>query len=185
MTYKTLIALIFRIAGLLLFIEFFNHFGNHFLAVFAIDHLPLADDNSIHSFHKYYYTSLIIGILNLVVSWIFIFKADQLSNKIVKQDRPLNIELTPKTLIRSVIILFGVLWMGKSIYLIPTAIQWIIIIILKFTKDSPLPIPEFSILTYIIKIILAYFFIFKTDKIINLLKKRSSIDFIENENTPL
>ena len=174
MTYKILIALIFRIAGLLLFVNFFNHIESHFISIFTIDSMPFINEDVHGPFNKYYFTSLIIGVLNLIVSAVFVLKADQLSNKIIKQDRPLNIELTPKTLIRSVIILFGVLWMGKSIYLFPNVIEWIIALSLILLNDTNTHFPEFPIIVYILKIVMAYLFIFKSDKIINFLQKKNA-----------
>ena len=157
MTYKILTSIIFRITGLLLFIEFLNHFEN-----------------------------LIISILNLVIAILFVSKAEYFSNKIIKKDHVFENQLSKTNLIQSGIMLLGIYWLAKASFILPNAIQFFISMILELSGYHTLRlVPEFFTINYIIKIILAYFFIFKSDKIMNFLKKRSSIDFIENENTPL
>ena len=166
MTYKILTSIIFRITGLLLFIEFLNHFEN-----------------------------LIISILNLVIAILFVSKAEYFSNKIIKKDHVFENQLSTTNLIQSGIMLLGIYWLAKASFILPNAIQFFISMILELSGYHTLRlVPEFFTINYIIKIILAYFFIFMSrgysplllsDKIMNFLKKRSSIDFIENENTPL
>lgn len=175
MTNRTLTALAIRFAALLLFMKIFDLFNTYFFSLYYTAVLPLFQDQVHTPLDKFYYNGTFLLITNILISVVLFFKADRISTKLIKEDNHINIGLTPETLIKSILLSTGIIWLANSIFLLPDLyeyIQWAIAKVnheeLNYSKR------DFSPIHYILKASIALLFIFRTNKVSLYLGKKAT-----------
>lgn len=109
----------------------------------------------------------------------FIWKADWLAQKLIKQDVELNITITKKEIIKVVLSVTGLIWLAKCAYQIPDLLEYALAWLEKLSSEDYNTVPDFALFNYLIRITLGFLFIFKVGKISSLLLKKISPDEYE------
>ena len=179
MTYRTLTAIALRLTGLFLFMRIFDYFGSYFLSVYYALVIPFFEKQTRPAAISFYYNGTFLIVINIVVSCLLVFKADWISAKLIKQDKDINIGLTPVNLVKVILLTNALLWLASSVYLLPTVCQYIYEIIEKHGNIKIEKTVDFSPGLYILKTIIAILFIVKIDKIVAYLERNI------NKNVPV
>jgi hypothetical protein len=172
MTNRILTALTIRIAGLFLFTKIFERFGSYFLSIYLTTAIGISKDSLNEPFEKFYYTGTFLTIANIIVSIFLFVKAEWISKKLIKMDKEIITELNPKSLSKVILLTVGIVWLAVSIYLIPSFIEYCVLLISKLIGNEDTKLPDFSTSNYILKTILALILIFRIEKISNWITKK-------------
>ncbi len=167
MTNRTLTALILRIAGIFLFIKIFDHFGSYFLSIYGTATMAKFKELELlkEPIDKFYFTGTFLTLANIVVSLFLFLKAEWISKKLIKSDNEIITELNPKSLSKVILMTVSIVWLASSIYFIPDFIEYCIQLTSKLNGNENAQIPDFSVLKYILRIIIALILIFRIEKI--------------------
>tara|TARA_R100001369_G_scaffold53041_1_gene79905 strand:+ start:864 stop:1385 length:522 start_codon:yes stop_codon:yes gene_type:complete len=172
MTNRILTALTIRIAGLFLFTKIFDHFGSYFLSIFSIASMTRFEEILNEPIDKLYFTGTFLTIANIVVSIFLFVKAEWISKKIIKSEKEIITELNPKSLSKVILLTVGIVWLAKSIYLIPNFIEYCVKLISILNGNEEIELPDFAFPNYILKTILTLIIIFRIEKISNWIIKK-------------
>lgn len=173
MTNRTLTSLVLRFAGLLLFIKIFDHFGSYFLSLYMTAIIPIFEEQLNEPMNNFYFNGTFLTIANIVVSFFLVFKAELISKWLIKNDSEISIQLTKEDLIKSILVITGIIWIAKSLFLLPDSIEYVIQLTRKLSGNESTDVPDFSIATYLIKTGFGVLFIFRVNKISNYLIKKT------------
>lgn len=168
MTNRILTALIIRIAGIFLFTKIFDHFSSYFLSIYGTAIIARFDELLLEPIDKFYFTGTFLTIANIVVSLFLFVKAEWISKKLIKSEKEIITELNPKSLSKVILLTVGIVWLATSIYLIPSLIEYYVVLI----GNEDVELPNFAASNYILKTILALILIFRIEKISNWITKK-------------
>lgn len=172
MTNRNLTALILRIAGIYLFTKIFDHFGTYFFSIYGTATMARFDELLSEPIDKFYFTGTFLTIANIIVSLFLFIKANWISEKLIKTDKEIITELNPKSLTKVILLTVGIIWLAKSIYLIPDFIDYCVKLISFLNKNQEVKLPDFPVANYILKTILTLLIIFRIEKISNWIVKK-------------
>lgn len=172
MTNRTLTSIVLRLAGLLLFMKIFDHFGSYFLSLYMTSVIPIFEEQLHQPLNKFYYNGTFLIISNIIISFLLLFKAEAISKRLIKNDSEIQIQLTKEDLIKSVVLIIGITWVAQTIYLFADALDYTIQLVKKLNGNETVELSNFPIIKYILKGIIAVMFIFKVQKISNYLMKK-------------
>lgn len=172
MTNRILTALIIRIAGIFLLTKIFDHFGSYFLSIYLSATIARFDEMLIEPIDKFYFTGTFLTIANIVVSLFLFVKAEWISEKLIKSEKEIITGLNPKSLSKVILLTVGIVWLATSIYLIPSFIEYCVILTSKIIGNEDVELPDFATSNYILKTILALVLIFRIEKISNWITKK-------------
>ena len=116
MTNRTLTSIVLRLAGLLLFMKIFDHFGSYFLSLYMTSVIPIFEEQLHQPLNKFYYNGTFLIISNIIISFLLLFKAEAISKRLIKNDSEIQIQLTKEDLIKSVVLIIGITWVAQTIY---------------------------------------------------------------------
>ena len=170
---RTLTSLALRFAGLLLFLKIFDHFGSYFLSLYMTSVIPIFEEQLNEPMNKFYFNGTFLMIANVIVSFFLVFKAELISKWLIKNDSEISIQLTKEDFIKSILVIIGVIWIAKSVYLLPDGIEYVIQLTRKLSGNENINVPDFSVPAYLIKTGLGLLFIFRVNKISNYLNKKT------------
>ena len=80
--------------------------------------------------------------------------------------------MTKEDLMKSILLITGIIWIAKSIYLLPDGINYLIQVTRKLSGNENIDVPEFYFAVYLIKTGFGFLFIFRVNKIGNYLNKK-------------
>ncbi len=167
MTNRTLTTLIIRIAGIFLFTKIFDHFGVYFFSVYGTATITQFGKLLSDHIHKFYFTGTFLTVTNIVVSLFLFIKGDWISKKLIKTDSEIKTELNATSLTKVILLTVGVIWLAKTIYLIPNLIDYCTKFIFKLNGNNEIELPDFAVANYILKTVLTLLIIFRIEKISN------------------
>ncbi|NAS32260.1 hypothetical protein GTQ40_14845 [Flavobacteriaceae bacterium R38] len=121
---------------------------------------------------KLYFTGTFLTIANIIVSLFLFVKAEWISKKLIKSEKEIITELNPKSLSKVILLTVGIIWLATSIYLIPNFIKYCVELISVLNGNENADLPDFAIINYILKTILALIIIFRIKKISDWITKR-------------
>jgi hypothetical protein len=174
MTNKNITAILFRFSGLFLFMKIFEHFGSYFLSIYIFaTATEFFGEQQPSTLEKFYLNGTFLFIANVLVSFFLIFKADYLSDKLVKNDNELKINLTQDSLTNSILKTIGIIWLAYAIYRIPDCFNYLSVGINNFSENPHQKLPDFSLAEYILKSAIAVLFVSKSEKIVARLYKKT------------
>lgn len=167
MNNRNLTALIFRISGIYLFTTIFDQFGFYTYSVYITTAVGEFEKILGEPVNKFYGTSVLLIILNIVVSLFLIIKAGWISEKIIKKNHEIKIELNTKSLAKVILLTVAIIWLASSIYIFPKFANYCIELILKLNGNENIILTDFPFASYILKTILTIIIIFRIEKISN------------------
>jgi len=172
MTNRILTALTLRIAGIFLFIKIFDHFGSYFLSVYSTVAMSHFAELLKEPIDKFYFTGTFLTLANIVVSLFLFLKAEWISKKLIKTDKEIIAELSPKSLSKVILMVVGIVWLATSIYLAPDFIEYCVGLASKLNGNENADIPDISAPKYILRTIIALILIFRIGKITDWIIKK-------------
>lgn len=172
MTNQNLTALILRIAGIYLFTKIFDHFGSYFFSVYGAATMARFDEFFNEPIDKFYVNGTFLIIANIVISTFLFVKAEWISKKLIHSDKDIVTELNPKSLSKVILLTVGIIWLAKLIYLIPDFIDFCVKFITIINGNDDIELPEFEIMSYMLKLILTLLLIFRINSIANWIVKK-------------
>lgn len=172
MTNRNLTALVIRIAGIFLFIKIFDHFGAYFLSVHGITMMTQFAELLKEPIDELHFAGTLLIIVNIVVSLFLFLKAEWISKKLIKTDKVLNVELTPKSLAKVILMTVGIVWLATSVCWFPYFIEYWIELISKMNGNENADVPDIAPAKYVIRTIIALILIFRIEKVSNWITKR-------------
>ena len=168
MTNQILTTLVIRIAGIFLFTKIFDHFGSYFFSVFNIASLSRIDELlNREPIDKFYITGTFLTVANIIVSLFLFIKAEWIATKLIKVDKEILTELTPKSLMKVILLSVSIIWFAMSVYLLPDFVEYCIELIKRIKGDEAQTTFRFSPAKYLLKTTISILIIFRIDKITN------------------
>jgi len=172
MTNRILTTLILRIAGIFLFIKIFDHFGSYFLSIYTTAMVIGFEEQLGEPIDKFYFTGTFLTIANIVISLFLFLKAEWISEKLIRKDKEIIIDLNPKSMCKVILMTVGIIWLATSIYSIPDFIGYCIQLTSRLNGNVNANIPIISAPKFIIRTIIAIILIFRIEKISNWIVKK-------------
>ncbi|MEO9502057.1 hypothetical protein [Nonlabens ulvanivorans] len=171
MTHRSLLTIVLRIAGIFLFTKIFDHFGSHIFSIWSISAMDILD-KTVEAMDRFYFSNLFLLVVNILVSFILIIKAEWIAKKLVKTEESISIDLNVKSLTKVILLTTSIIWIARAVYFLPQAIRYCIAVYEK-TMDMPNAVfYDFEMATYIFKLALAIIFFLRIDKITNWITKK-------------
>lgn len=183
MTDRSLTTLALRISAVFMFMKIFDHFGAYFHSVYISSVIFVNNVQTPGIFNKFYASGIILILVNIILSCILFFKADWMAIKLVKEDSDIINKFKAEQIIKAILLSTGVIWFAETIYSLPELYSFIRSWILWLYNGDLIKPTGFPIGLYVIKIILAWQFVFRVNRITTFLMKRMNEDpAIENKD---
>lgn len=167
-----LIIISLRLSGLFLFMKIFDNFSAYLMSVYFTAVIPSLEKFLDTPIEKFYYTGFILIILNIIVSYFLIFKAEWITKKLIKREIQFKINLNSLELIKISFLFVGIIWISSSLLMFYDFIQYLN---LKFNItdiDSTTKLGKFNIFNFILQITFGLILIIKNSKISNFFNNR-------------
>lgn len=182
MTNRTLTALVIRFAALLLFMKIFEFFGAYAISVFYTASLAFLSEKLNMPFDKFYLHGTFLLISNVVMSLLLFTKAEWISSKIIKDDKPIEIQLSAESIVMSILFSTGIIWLASLIYSIPDAYEYIQMMVARFNHETFDAKGSFSPMYFIMKIIIGLLFVFKVGPLTRFFTRKKSLAKLREQN---
>ncbi|WOI22129.1 hypothetical protein [Nonlabens ulvanivorans] len=171
MTHRSLLTIVLRIAGIFLFTKIFDHFGSYIFSIWSISAMDILD-KTVEAMDRFYFSNLFLLVVNILVSFILIIKAEWIAKKLVKTEESISIDLNVKSLTKVILLTTSIIWIARSIYLLPQAIEFFYSFINTIFDNWKSSASDFKIMPYLLRFVLAIVFILRIDKITNWITKK-------------
>jgi hypothetical protein len=132
----------------------------------------------LRSFEKLYNTGAILSFANLFLALLLIFKADWITDKIIKSDYEIKIDITAKSIMKIVIATIGILYCASTLYYASTKIESIISLFYGGKDVNKLRIIGILV-GYLLKAVIGISFILKSEQLANFAMGR-----LKNKSNP-
>lgn len=172
MTNRQLTSIFIRCAGLLLFVKLFDYSGSYLLSFYSQFYEEVAKNIGMA-------TQVNIGLLvfNMLSSLLLLTKADTIAKLLIKNDHPIQIDLTARSLLQVIIGTTGIIWMAGSIVKFPEFIKAIFALLHQLAyAELNEPGPNFDFIPFGIKFILAYLFIFRVRQVSQYIANKMALN---------
>lgn len=172
MTNRVLTALALRIAAIYIFITISDQFAAFFLNTYLAFSVSPADELRVIAIEKFYQSGAILVVANIILSLFFFLKAEWIAKKVIKSEREITTDLNPKSITKTVLMLIGIIWLSKALYLLPDFVEYIKRFISRLNGDEISKFSNFDVVSYILKIVIVLLFVFKVEQLSNWILKR-------------
>ena len=172
MTNRVLTALALRIAAIYIFITISDQFAALFLNTYLAFSVSPADELKVIAIEKFYQSGVFLVVANVILSLFFFLKAEWMAKKVIKSEKEIRTDLNPKSITKTVLVLIGIIWLSKALYLLPDFVEYIMRFISRLNGDEISKFSNFDVVSYILKIVIALWFVFKVEQLSNWILKR-------------
>jgi hypothetical protein len=172
MTNRTLTALALRIAAIYIFITISDQFVSLFLNTYLTYSVVPVNETSVIAVDKFYQSGAILIIVNIILSLFFFFKAEWIAKKVIQSEKEIATDLNTKSITKIVLVLIGIIWLAKSLYILPDFVEYGMQLTSSLNGDESSNVTHFQVASYILRIVIALFFVFRVEKISNWILKR-------------
>lgn len=172
MTNRVLTALALRIAAIYIFITISDQFAAFFLNTYLAFSVSPVDELRVIAIEKFYQSGAILVLANVILSFFFFLKAEWIAKKVIKSEKEITTDLNPNSIIKTVLVLIGIIWLSKALYLLPDFVEYIMRFISRLNGDEISKFSNFDVVSYILKIVIALLFVFKVEQLSNWILKR-------------
>ena len=172
MTNRVLTALALRIAAIYIFITISDQFAAFFLNTYLAFSVSPADELRVIAIEKFYQSGAILVVANVILSLFFFLKAEWIAKKVIKSEKEITTDLNPKSITKTVLVLIGIIWLSKALYLLPDFVEYGIQLTFGLNGNESSNINPSELISYILKIVIALLFVFKVEQLSNWILKR-------------
>ena len=95
-----------------------------------------------------------------------------MAKKVIPLEKEITADLNPKSLTKTVLVLIGIIWLSKALYLLPEYIEYGFQLAFGSNDGESSKVNLSELVSYILKIGIALLFVFKVEKISNWIMKR-------------
>ena len=164
-TNRGLTTILLRGAGLFVFVRLFDNFAAYVLSVYYSATLPVLQEQLQMPLTKFYFTGTVLLVLNIIISFLLILKAEWLSVKLTSKEAIVHIKISPVELMGVVIFIIGIIWLSSVLLLVPDLTDY-----LSFKMQDSLPPGSgsaFNPAKFVVRLLLSIFFILRYHRIAN------------------
>ena len=172
MTNRVLTALVLRIAAIYIFITVSDQFAFLILSTYISLSMSPPEESSVIAVERFYQSGAILIVANVILSLFFFLKAEWLAKKVIPLEKEITADLNPKSLTKTVLVLIGIIWLSKALYLLPEYIEYGFQLAFGSNDGESSKVNLSELVSYILKIGIALLFVFKVEKISNWIMKR-------------
>jgi len=128
------------------------------------------------SFDKLYISGTFLAFANLFLALALILKSDWIAEKLIKTESEIQIEITPRGIMKIVIATIGLIYCAKTIYTLPSTIDNAYSLIKNWNTPESESGYLAGIINYMIRAVIGIVFIFNSERISKfVVGKKSSL----------
>lgn len=172
MTNRVLTALALRIAAIYIFITISDQFVSFFFSTYLAYSVVPINESKVIAIEKFYQSGVILITANVILSLFFFLKAEWIAKKVIPSEKEITTALNPKSITKTLLVLIGIIWLSKALYLLPDFVEYGIQLTFGLNGDESSNLNPSELVSYILKIVIALLFVFKVEQISNWILKK-------------